>query len=363
MSSAVRAPARLAFRRASRASRETVRKVVPTWPASFVRRPRSSAFDDGSTASSSSVAPRYAAAAMRSTSAWVCSTFAAALCSAAVNAATRTPSSRLRASSPRCWACSAASWVWAAASSADASAPVPGTSGTPSRRASMPGMIDPAPGGTTGVATAARRPGAAPAASGPVSPSAVTIASTTTAATGRRRAVLTALSALSVMGMLRLRPSRHPRPDAPFCLVPEGTKSANRAGPEVRVASVLRFDPYSYEHHEDPYPTYRQLRDGAPAYLDPERGFWALSRHDDVRAAIDDWPTFSSSGGITLERRAENVEPMLIEMDPPRHTELRSLVSRAFTPRRVADLEGPDPRAGARALRGLRARPPGRRHR
>ncbi len=105
--------------------------------------------------------------------------------------------------------------------------------------------------------------------------------------------------------------------------------------------TVVRFDPYSYEHHEDPYPTYRRLRDEAPAYLDPGHGFWALSRHDDVRAAIDDWPTFSSSGGITLERRTQDVEPMLIEMDPPRHTELRSLVSRAFTPRRVADLEGP----------------------
>jgi cytochrome P450 len=105
------------------------------------------------------------------------------------------------------------------------------------------------------------------------------------------------------------------------------------------VRTVVRFDPYSYEHHEDPYPTYQRLRDEAPAYLDPDRGFWALSRHHDVRAAIDDWPTFSSSGGITLERRTKDVEPMLIEMDPPRHTELRSLVSRAFTPRRVADLE------------------------
>jgi cytochrome P450 len=102
---------------------------------------------------------------------------------------------------------------------------------------------------------------------------------------------------------------------------------------------VVRFDPYSYEHHEDPYPTYQRMRDEAPAYLDEEHGFWALSRHDDVRTAIDDWPTFSSTGGITLDRRTNDVEPMLIEMDPPRHTELRSLVSRAFTPRRVADLE------------------------
>jgi cytochrome P450 len=107
------------------------------------------------------------------------------------------------------------------------------------------------------------------------------------------------------------------------------------------VGTVVRFDPFSYEHHEDPYPTYRTLRDEAPAYLDPDRGFWALSRHEDVRAAIDDWGTFSSTGGITLERRTENVEPMLIEMDPPRHTGLRALVSRAFTPKRVADLEMP----------------------
>jgi cytochrome P450 len=107
------------------------------------------------------------------------------------------------------------------------------------------------------------------------------------------------------------------------------------------VRSAVRFDPYSYEVHEDPYPTYRRLRDESPAYVDEERGFWALSRHDDVRAAIDDWATFSSSGGITLERGSDGVEPMLIEMDPPRHTELRSLVSRAFTPRRIADLEAP----------------------
>ena len=101
------------------------------------------------------------------------------------------------------------------------------------------------------------------------------------------------------------------------------------------------FDPYAYETHEDPYPIYRALRDDAPAYIDGTRGFWALSRYEDVRGAIDDWHTFSSTGGITLERDAAAVDPMLIEMDPPRHTELRALVSRAFTPKRVADLAAP----------------------
>jgi cytochrome P450 len=111
----------------------------------------------------------------------------------------------------------------------------------------------------------------------------------------------------------------------------------------------VRYDPYAYETHEDPYPIYRALRDEAPAYVDERRGFWALSRHDDVRAALDDWPTFSSTGGITLEREPQGLEPMLIEMDPPRHTELRALVSRSFTPRRVAGMETPT-RAMAREL-------------
>jgi cytochrome P450 len=101
------------------------------------------------------------------------------------------------------------------------------------------------------------------------------------------------------------------------------------------------YDPYAYATHEDPYPVYAALRDDAPAYVDETRGFWALSRYDDVRAAIDDWHTFSSTGGITLERGADEVQPMLIEMDPPRHTELRALVSRSFTPKRVAEMEGP----------------------
>ena len=44
----------------------------------------------------------------------------------------------------------------------------------------------------------------------------------------------------------------------------------------------LVYDPYAYEIHEDPYPTYARLRTEARCYHNPERNFWALSRHDDV---------------------------------------------------------------------------------
>jgi cytochrome P450 len=113
--------------------------------------------------------------------------------------------------------------------------------------------------------------------------------------------------------------------------------------------TVVEFDPYSYEIHEDPYPTYRRLRDEAPAYFNATRNFWALSRYDDVRAAVNDWRTFTSTEGITIEPLRKGIEPHIIEMDPPRHTQLRALVSRAFTPKRIADLEAPI-RARARTL-------------
>ncbi len=104
----------------------------------------------------------------------------------------------------------------------------------------------------------------------------------------------------------------------------------------------MELNPFSYEFHENPYPTYRWLRDHAPLYYNPQLDFYALARFQDVLAASHDWQTYSSAEGITLERldaRLFEVTPMMIMMDPPQHDRLRKLVSQAFTPRRVSDLE------------------------
>jgi cytochrome P450 len=100
---------------------------------------------------------------------------------------------------------------------------------------------------------------------------------------------------------------------------------------------MLEFNPYAFEFHDDPFPIYRRLRDEAPAYRNERLGFWALSRYDDVLAALHDPGAFCSRGGITLEPSPPL--PMLLTTDPPEHTAKRRLVSRAFTPRRIADLE------------------------
>lgn len=116
----------------------------------------------------------------------------------------------------------------------------------------------------------------------------------------------------------------------------------------------LRFDPYAYEFHEDPYPVYRRLRDEAPVHRNDELGFIALSRHADVLAAFKDVETFSSRNGVSLDADAfhpnADVTMSFLAMDPPRHTRMRALVSRGFTPRRVMDLE---PRIRALSVRYL----------
>ena len=103
---------------------------------------------------------------------------------------------------------------------------------------------------------------------------------------------------------------------------------------------MVEFNPFSWETHEDPYPVYRALRDRAPAYYNERLDFWALSRFDDCLRAFVDWQAYSSARGTVLELMDQDVSgPLIIFMDPPRQTRLRNLVSKAFTPRRIGELE------------------------
>ena len=104
----------------------------------------------------------------------------------------------------------------------------------------------------------------------------------------------------------------------------------------------MELNPFSHEFHEDPYPTYRWLRDHAPLYYNEALDFYALARYRDVLDASYDWQTYSSAEGTTVERmdaQLFEMTPMMIFLDPPRHDRLRKLVNRAFTLRRVAGLE------------------------
>lgn len=103
----------------------------------------------------------------------------------------------------------------------------------------------------------------------------------------------------------------------------------------------LSWDPFDVEIDAQPYEVWRRLRDEAPVYRNDRYDFWALSRYDDVEAAHRDPVTFSSAHGTVLEFMGPKPlhTGMLIFMDPPEHTAHRTLVSRAFTPRRISGLE------------------------
>jgi len=110
---------------------------------------------------------------------------------------------------------------------------------------------------------------------------------------------------------------------------------------QAQVKTELVYDPSSYELDRDPFPTYRRMQDEAPLYHNPEIGFWALTRFDDVVAGLSDWSHLSSARGTMIEQIHSDSPPpdMMIFKDPPRHEQLRRLVGRAFTPRRVLELE------------------------
>lgn len=98
------------------------------------------------------------------------------------------------------------------------------------------------------------------------------------------------------------------------------------------------YNPFDWVTQHNPYPVYQRLRDEAPVYHNPDIGFWALSRYDDVVAAHLDTDVFTSTQGITIEGM-EKDSPFLIVKDPPEHTAHRKVVARLFTPRRIAALE------------------------
>ena len=114
------------------------------------------------------------------------------------------------------------------------------------------------------------------------------------------------------------------------------------ANPMVMDKTSVYYDPYDVEINADPYPVYARLRDEAPIYHNERYDFWALTRHEDVQKALVNWQVFSSSRGDLLDILRAGIDlPKGVVMweDPPLHTTHRGILSRVFTPKRMAQLE------------------------
>src|SRR5258705_5108942 len=128
------------------------------------------------------------------------------------------------------------------------------------------------------------------------------------------------------------------------------------------------YDPFRPEFTVDPSPHYRRLRDTAPVYFAPESKLWCVSRYEDVQAVLRADDVFSSRAMFTMIMNAGFdgepplswpflrfiaqlflrtwMNPMtfassrnLIAEDGERHSSMRSVVNRGFTPRRIAAWE------------------------
>lgn len=128
------------------------------------------------------------------------------------------------------------------------------------------------------------------------------------------------------------------------------------------------YDPFAGSCRDDPYPTYRELRDEDPVHRTEHKGVWCVSRYDDVLAVLKDTGRFSSEAMFTVLMTGGKIEPPrmnlkllrfviryawrmrlnalkiasirnLISADPPVHGPMRNVVNRGFTPRMIRSLE------------------------
>jgi cytochrome P450 len=108
------------------------------------------------------------------------------------------------------------------------------------------------------------------------------------------------------------------------------------------IGDIPHDHPLLVQFREDPYPLYRYLHATAPVQWNNVLGAWTIARYADVIETLTD-ARFSAARSAELLEEYADAKSMLVS-DPPDHTRLRALVSKAFTPRMIEQLR---PRIGA----------------
>lgn len=108
---------------------------------------------------------------------------------------------------------------------------------------------------------------------------------------------------------------------------------------------AIEFDPFDPAYFPNPFGYYKAIRDDYPVLKRDNKDYriwphyWMISRATDVRDVLADWRTFSSATGTLIDTDISLLPPNMFNMDPPRHDELRSILSRNLTTSRIAALE------------------------
>ncbi|MBW2399870.1 MAG: cytochrome P450 [Deltaproteobacteria bacterium] len=131
---------------------------------------------------------------------------------------------------------------------------------------------------------------------------------------------------------------------------------------------TINYDPFSEAARKDPFPSYRELRDEAPAYWCENTSAWIISRYEDVHRVLTEWESFSSDAmSSAILGIPPGVDPMkdpharqqlsaladampfslqefagsttLITADGPKHLRMRNIANRGFSPRQISAWE------------------------
>lgn len=107
-------------------------------------------------------------------------------------------------------------------------------------------------------------------------------------------------------------------------------------------APVSGLDPFSEEFLRDPYPAHEQLREAGPVVRLERYDVWAMARHEQVHATLDDWEAFRSGAGVGLadftKEKPWRPPSLLLEADPPEHSRARRTITGVLSPKRVRRL-------------------------
>ena len=104
----------------------------------------------------------------------------------------------------------------------------------------------------------------------------------------------------------------------------------------------LYYDPFDFDIDDNPYPTWKRMRDEAPLYYNEKHNFYALSQYEDVSRELPNFHTYRSGRGTTIDIVMSGIEVppgVILFEDPPLHDLHRRLLSKVFTPRRMEAIE------------------------
>lgn len=116
--------------------------------------------------------------------------------------------------------------------------------------------------------------------------------------------------------------------------------------------SAPAFEPFDGPLLADPYPFFHEWLESSPVFFAEEIGYWVVSRYDDCRRVLHDYEVFTAANALSpvtppctgaataLREGGLRSIPTLTNVDPPAHTRTRRIAHKAFTPRRVRDMEG-----------------------